>query len=288
MLNGRTFLAVVPARGGSKAVPRKNIRLLGGRPLLVHTLEQIAAVAEIDCAVVSTDDREIAAIVKSNGGRAIDRPAELASDTAPTEGALLHAMDVLEAGGQTFDFVMVLEPTSPLRTPQTIRRCMQAIAESAAPSLMTVIETRNNIGRVEKGRFRPLVPGAPRRRQDRAPFFIESSTVYICRTDYLRRTGTLVADDWLAVPVPEAEAFDINSELDFAIAEAMVGQAAAQIAETNWPAAVSRSCARRAVAAGAPAAARQLARADRTSPRDGPAKFGAGRAGAGILRLWRA
>lgn len=226
MLSGKSFVAVVPARGGSKAAPRKNIRLLGGRPLLVHTLEQIAQVPEIDCAAVSTDDREIAAIVASNGGAAIERPAELATDAAPTEWALLHALDVFEADGKTFDYVMVLEPTSPLRTPQTIRRCMQAIVEAGAPSLMTVVETRSNLGRIENGYFRPLAPGAPRRRQDRAPFYIESSTVYICRTEHLRRTKTLVADDWLAVPVPEGEAFDINSELDFAIAEGMVRQSA--------------------------------------------------------------
>jgi CMP-N,N'-diacetyllegionaminic acid synthase len=224
MLRGRTFLAVVPARGGSKAVPRKNIRMLGKRPLLVHTLEQVAKVPQIDLAVVSTDYPEIAKVASAAGTEVIYRPQELATDSAPTEWALLHALDVLESRGRTFDYVMVLEPTSPFRSPDTIRRCMQEIVESDAPSLMTVVETRSNLGRLEKNVFRPLNLGAPRRRQDREPFYLESSTVYVCRTDHLRRTKSLVADNWLAVTVSEEEALDINSELDFSIAEAFVAK----------------------------------------------------------------
>ncbi len=221
MLSGKTFLAVVPARGGSKSVPRKNIRELAGRPLLLYTLDQIASVPEIDCAVVSTDDPGIAEVARAGGGQVLDRPPELASDTAPTEWVLLHALDVLESDGAAFDYVMVLEPTSPLRTPGTIRRCMARIAEGDARSLMTAVETRANIGRLESGLFRPLVPGAPRRRQDRAPFFLESSTVYIACVDFLRKTSSLVADEWMAEVVPEAEALDINSATDFAVAEAL-------------------------------------------------------------------
>jgi N-acylneuraminate cytidylyltransferase len=222
MLRDNSFLAVIPARGGSKSVPRKNIRPLAGRPLLHYTLDQAAGVPEIDRTVVSTDDSEIAAVARAAGGAVVERPAALATDTAPTEWALLHALDRLEADGSRFDFVIVLEPTSPFRTPATIRRCMARIVEAGAPSLMTVIETRDNIGRLEGGRFRPLVPGAPRRRQDREPFYVESSTVYIARVDFLRQTGSLVAVDWLAEPVPDEEAVDINTALDFAAAEALM------------------------------------------------------------------
>jgi CMP-N,N'-diacetyllegionaminic acid synthase len=225
MLSGRTFLAVVPARGGSKSVPRKNIRMLGKQPLLVYTLEQVAKVPQIDLAVVSTDHPEIAKVATVAGTGVIERPEELATDSAPTEWALLHALDMLESKGRAFDYVVVLEPTSPFRSPDTIKRCMQEIVASDAPSLMTVVETRRNLGRLEQNVFRPLNPAAPRRRQDREPFYVETSTVYVCRADHLRRTGSLVADNWLAVTVPEQEAIDINSELDFAIAEAFVAKA---------------------------------------------------------------
>jgi CMP-N,N'-diacetyllegionaminic acid synthase len=224
MLAGKKFLAVVPARGGSKGVPRKNIRMFCGRPLLALTLEQAAGVPEIDRVVVSTDDAEIADLTRSAGGEVVERPSDLAGDAAPTEWALLHALDVLAGANEAFDYVMVLEPTSPLRSPDTIRRCMKEIIESGMESLVTVVETRSNIGRVQNGVFRPLAPGAPRRRQEREPFYVESSTVYICRTEYLRKTGSLVADDWQAVTVSDVEALDINTELDFTVAEALVLQ----------------------------------------------------------------
>jgi CMP-N,N'-diacetyllegionaminic acid synthase len=221
MIGNKRFLAVVPARGGSKSVPRKNIRPLGGKPLLSHTLAQIATVPEIDVAVVSTDDVEIAAVARADGGRVVERPAELAGDTAPTEWALLHALDALAEKGEHFDYVMVLEPTSPFRSPATIRRCMERIVEADGKSLMTVVETRANIGSLEAGVFRPLVPGAPRRRQERKPFYIESSTVYVASVGYLRASGTLVCDDWLAVSVDERETVDINTPLDFEVAQAL-------------------------------------------------------------------
>lgn len=221
MIGNKRFLAVVPARGGSKSVPRKNIRLLGGKPLLSHTLAQIAAVPEIDVAVVSTDDGEIAAVARADGGKVVERPAELAGDTVPTEWALLHALDALAEKDEHFDYVMVLEPTSPFRSPATIRRCMERIVNADGKSLMTVFETRANIGSIEAGVFRPLVPGAPRRRQERKPFYIESSTVYVASVGYLRASGTLVCDDWLAVPVDERETVDINTPLDFEVAEAL-------------------------------------------------------------------
>lgn len=224
MLLGRRFLAVVPARGGSESIPRKNLRTLAGKPLLVYTLEQIGKLPEIDHAVVSTDDPEIASVAKENGVRAVVRPRELATDSAPTEWALLHALDTLEAEGEPqFDYVVTLEPTSPLRTPETTRRCMRTIVEHGGASLMTVVETRANYGRLEGNFFRPLSPDASRRRQERTPLYCESSTVYVARVEYLYRSGTLVSPDWLAVVVAPEEAIDINVEADFRIAEAMIG-----------------------------------------------------------------
>lgn len=218
-------LAVIPARGGSKGVPRKNIRPLAGRPLIEWTIEQARSVPELTLTVVSTDDAEIAEIARAAGIRVIDRPAELATSEAPTEGALLHALDTLEAEGEApFDMVAILEPTSPLRRPETISTCIRTLAASTKPSLMTVVETRANIGLVEDGCFRTIVPNAPRRRQLRQPFYIESSTVYVCRVDHLRRTGWIVDEDWLAVPVSDQEAVDINEELDFVIAESLMAK----------------------------------------------------------------
>ncbi len=209
----------MPARGGSKGVPRKNVRPLAGEPLIGHTLRTARQVAEIDLLVVSTDDVEIASVSGSYDVRVVERPASLASDTSPTEAALLHVLDVLEGEGQRFDIILVLEPTSPFRSAATIARAIATCVAGKTPSVLAVRETRENIGFIRDGCFRPVVPGAPRRRQERQPMYIESSTIYACRVDYLRRTGTLVAEDWGALVVPEAEAADINTEEDFQLVE---------------------------------------------------------------------
>lgn len=210
---------MVPARGGSKGVPRKNIRPLAGEPLIGYTLRSARQVETIDLLVVSTDDDEIASVSRSYGVRVVRRPASLASDTAPTEAALLQVLDVLEAEGQRFDLILVLEPTSPFRSAETITRAIATCIDGTAPSVLAVRETRENIGFIRDGCFRPVIPGAPRRRQERQPLYVESSTIYACRVDYLRRTGTLVAEDWGALVVQEIEAADINTEDDFQMVE---------------------------------------------------------------------
>lgn len=171
---------------------------------------------------MSTDDPKIARIALEENISVIERPAELAGDTASTESALLHALDELDSSDtEPFDYIMVLEPTSPFRRPETILKCMHAIIDRCGRSLMTVTETRSNIGHRVNGFFRPLVQDAPRRRQDRAPFYVESSTVYIAAVDFLRNNGSLVADNWLSEVISEDEALDINSEMDFHIAEVL-------------------------------------------------------------------
>jgi CMP-N,N'-diacetyllegionaminic acid synthase len=221
MINNRRFLAVIPARGGSVSVPKKNIKSLAGKPLLVHTIDQAAAVSELDMVVVSTDDAEIEAVAAAANARVVRRPRELATNDAPTEWALIHALDTL-AADPPYHYVVVLEPTSPLRSPSTIRRCLQAIAESDAPALVTVRQTYASLGNLADGRFIRLDPAAPRRRQDRKPLYYESSTVYVATTEHLRRTGSVTATDWLAVLVDEDEAVDINSESDFLIADILM------------------------------------------------------------------
>lgn len=212
-------LAVVPARGGSKGVPRKNIRGLDGEPLIGHTLRTARHVDEIDLLVVSTDDDEIARISSGYDVEVVIRPANLASDTASTEQALLYTLDALEANQQIFDVVLVLEPTSPFRSTDTIRKAIAMVRDRGMDSVLAVRKTFENIGFIHDGYYLPVVPDAPRRRQLRDPLYIESSTIYATRVDYLRRTGTLVCENWGALVVPELEAVDINTEEDFEYVE---------------------------------------------------------------------
>lgn len=192
---------------------------------MAYTVDQVVGVNEIDLVVVSTEDAEIRSVAEGLGIRVIDRPAMYAADDSPTEAALLQVLDALEAKGEAkWDYVIVLEPTSPLRSADTIRKCIAAIVQCNAPSLLTVRESRENIGTIESGYFRPLRPGAPRRRQERMPFYIESSTVYVCRVDYLRATRSLVAEPWCVCVVPDVEAVDINTLEDFTFAEYLISK----------------------------------------------------------------
>lgn len=200
-------------------MPRKNIRPLAGEPLITYTLRTAAQVVELDRLVVSTEDEEIASVAQNCGVEVVRRPMALAADSSRTEEALLHALDAMEERGERFDVVLVLEPTSPFRSAATITSAIVTCVDGPNPSVLAVRETRENIGHVTGGVFQPLAPGAPRRRQDRQPFYVESSTIYACRVDYLRRTGTLVADVWGAMVVPEAEVADINTEDDFLFVE---------------------------------------------------------------------
>ena len=220
MNNTPRFLAVVPARGGSKGLPGKNIRPLAGRPLIAYTLDQAREVTELDRVVVSTDDADIRRVALEFGAEVIDRPAALATAEARTEGALLHALDVLEKDGAHFDYVVVLEPTSPFRSPALIRDSLKRIVAADARSLIGVRAIHEITGALdERGYFRPFVPGQARRRQERTPSYGEASTIYVCRVDHLRRTGSLTAEDWLAVEVPAGEAIDINTPDDFEYCE---------------------------------------------------------------------
>lgn len=226
MYRGRRILAIVPARGGSNRIPRKNVRPLAGVPLVARAIEAAAQAEEIDLCVVSTDDAETAAIARRRSARVIERPAALATAEARTEPALVHALDTLESEGVApFDVMVLLEPTSPLRRPETVSACIRRLIDADASSLMTVHEITANLGRVRGGIFRPLVPEAPRRRQEREPFYAEVGVAYVCRVAYLRATGSLLADDWLAEVVSAREAIDINEPEDFTIAEALFQEA---------------------------------------------------------------
>lgn len=178
----------------------------------------------LDRLVVSTEDPEIREVAKDWNAEVIDRPAELARDETRTEPVLLHALDALEELGDTFTHIVVLEPTSPLRSAATIDGCLSTILREGATSLLTVTETRENIGDISNGFFRPLSPEAPRRRQERKPRYVESSTVYVCEVNYLRRTGSLISNDCLAYVVPDDEAVDINTPLDLEFARLLMEQ----------------------------------------------------------------
>ena len=162
------MIIVIPARGGSKRLPRKNIRPLGGKPLLAYTIE---AALEADIAapvIVSTEDEEIAGISRKYGAEVMIRPRELGADDSPTEAALLNVLDGKEKEGVRPEWIMTLSPTSPFRSSQTIRMFRDAAlgAGDGVDCYMSVSEDRRDFWRLEESGFlQRLFPAAPRRQQ---------------------------------------------------------------------------------------------------------------------------
>lgn len=223
-------LFLIPARGGSKGVPGKNIRLLAGVPLICHSIRHALATApSADDVVVSTDSAEIAKIAEKAGAKVpFLRPAELATDTAGSIGVMLHAADTLNQAGHDYDCIVLLQPTSPLRIPAEITRALQ-IFEEKRPDM--VVSVRNssanpyyNLFETNGEGFLEISkgPGNITRRQDAPPVWEIDGAIYVISLDALRSVNSLASLKRI-IPLPsEAPGIDIDTEADFAAAEALL------------------------------------------------------------------
>jgi CMP-N,N'-diacetyllegionaminic acid synthase len=186
MIAGRSVLALIPARGGSKGLPGKNVRPLLGKPLIGWSIEQGRASLYADAVVVSTDDEGVAHTAREFGAEVpFLRPAKLASDTAPTIDMILHALDFLAGQGRSFDLVVLLEPTSPLREARDIDAALETlVARADAQSIVGVARVESAhpafLVKVENGLIRPYASDAFRvvRRQDLGEVFFFEGSVY--------------------------------------------------------------------------------------------------------------
>jgi len=222
MIDGQRFIAVIPARGGSKRVRKKNLRQVGGVSLLERAIDGAQKVSELDNIVVSTEDTEIRNEAIAAGIKVVDRPDELADDDVPTEDVLEHVLDEFSIAGKEFDFVVILEPTAPFRTAETIARCMKQIVLKQGDSLLTVKKSYENIGNCDcHGWFRPIRSPSLRIKKNREPFYIESGTMYIVSVPHLRARHSVYSENWLSEVVPDVEAIDIDTELDLIFANSI-------------------------------------------------------------------
>lgn len=227
------ILAVIPARGGSKGIPRKNIALLRGRPLIAFTIDAARAATSLDRIVVSTDDAEIAATSRGLGAEVVMRPADLAGDEASTLSVLQHAVAELARAAYRPDAVMTLQPTSPLRTSRHIDDAARAFANDAsADSLVSCVEVPHVfhpysvMRRTVEGYLVPFLDlPQPGRRQDKEPVFARNgAAIYITRTE---RLGEFIFGGRLMpYMMPEKASIDIDSLADLAAAECMLAERA--------------------------------------------------------------
>ncbi len=218
------ILALIPARGGSKGIPRKNIKPIAGRPLIGWTIAAARACSRIAQVVVSTDDAEIAQVAAGCGATVpFLRPAELARDDTPGVAPVLHAIEQLTG----YDYVMLLQPTSPLRSVQDIEAAIDLAFARNADSVVSVTEPDAHpmwtFQLDEAGHLRRLLdmPSAVRR-QDLPLVYALNGAIYLARIEWLRRTGMLVTPDTLALPMPRERSVDIDTPMDWKFAEILL------------------------------------------------------------------
>jgi len=217
----------VPARGGSKGVPGKNLRTLAGRTLLDYTALAARHSGVIDRIVLSTDSADIADAGKRAGLEVpFMRPSALAQDDTPMLPVIQHAVEALAAGGWTTDVVVLLQPTSPLRRPSHVRDAVAKLQETKADSVVTVIELPRHLSpdyvmRIEDGVLRPFLAEGARvmRRQDARLAYSRDGTVYACWRATLEKWGNIYGEQCQPLILDAADSLSIDSPADWAEAE---------------------------------------------------------------------
>lgn len=221
-------LVVIPARGGSKGIPRKNIKPLGGKPLICHSIDHARTVARDSDICLSTDSPEIRATAEAYGlAVPFMRPERLATDSAPTADVLLHALDFYKRHGSSYDTILLLQPTSPLRTPLQIKEALElyqssspqpdmvvSVRPAAANPYYDIFETRKDGSLIiSKG------SGLYTRRQDAPPVWQYNGAIYVINADSLRKMPMGAFPVKIPYPMDATSSLDLDTMLDWQVAE---------------------------------------------------------------------
>ena len=226
-------LGLIPARGGSKGVPRKNIRQLGGKPLVGYTIDAARRAARVDRILVSTEDEEIASISRSLGAEVpFLRPDSLAGDETPMLPVIVHALETVIAEGWTPDALCLLQPTFPFRRAEDIDGCIDALQAQSADCVISVHRVPHQFNphwvyfEQPDGSLR-LATGEPEpipRRQELPSAFHRSGAVYVSRASTIAQHGSLYGSRVIGFETPAESSCNIDTMDDWARAEALVAQ----------------------------------------------------------------
>ena len=223
----KRFLAIIPARGGSKRLPRKNILDLCGKPLISWSIEAALKSKYISKVVVSSDDEEILNISSNFGADIIKRPYELANDTATTIDAIKHTIDNFE----NYDYIVLLQPTSPLRDEKHIDEAIELLQAKNADAIVSVCEMdhsplwSNTLP--QDGNMNHFLKDEilNKRSQDLEKYYRLNGAIYICKTEnLLEEKSFFLKENIFAYVMDRESSIDIDEEIDFKIAEAMIGK----------------------------------------------------------------
>ena len=216
------ILAIIPARGGSKGIPRKNIRLIVGKPLIAYSIEAGKNARMVSRTVVSTDDEEIARVGKEYGAEVVMRPPELAKEETPMDPVLCHVVEVLGREGYAPDVVVLLQPTSPLRTAWHVDGAIEKFLKNEMDSLISIFMIKNN--RHERGKDDLLSPTftKSKNRNERPSAIFENGAIYISNTGLIKE-GKIRGDKIGYYEMDQYSSVDIDDLNDFEVAEKLLG-----------------------------------------------------------------
>jgi CMP-N,N'-diacetyllegionaminic acid synthase len=228
VLNNKRFLAIIPARGGSKRLPRKNILDLAGKPLISWTIEAARQSKYLDGIIVSTDDEEIAEVASSCGASVVIRPDDLASDTASSLDVVFHA---IESQVINYDYILLLQPTSPLRSYNHINEAIELLFDKKADAVVSVCETEHsplwaNVLPENGNMDNFLVSDVKNKRsQDLPSFYTLNGALYLVDKNKLQSEKSFFLDkNTYAYLMSREDSIDIDTLLDFQIADLIMNK----------------------------------------------------------------
>jgi len=224
------ILGIIPARGGSKGIPNKNLALLCGRPLLAYTADAVKQSRKLTRTIVSTDDERIAECARSLGLEVpFMRPAPLAADDAPMLPVVQHALEAMKERGFDADMVVLLQPTSPLRRAEHIDAAIDWLERTAADSMVSVVEVPHqfnpvSVMRLEDGLLKPFLDGpTPTRRQDKPRVFARNGPAVLAVRAAVVASGSLYGERSWPLGMSAEDSIDIDTPSDLKLVEFLLG-----------------------------------------------------------------
>ena len=223
------ILAIIPARGGSKGVVRKNIRLLSDKPLIAHTIESALKSKYLDRIIVSTEDEEIFNVSKKFGVEVIERPNILADDKASTESVVIQLLGVLKKAGYVPDGIILLQPTSPLRTAEDIDSAIEIFLKNKYESVVSVCELKHPVHWsfvIGDKYLKPIfdIKYSKKRRQDLPKAYIPNGAIYISTRNNLLKYKNFCHKNIMPYVMPAERSVDIDNEIDFELSKLLISK----------------------------------------------------------------
>ena len=224
-------LAVIPARGGSKGIPRKNLSLVGGKPLIQHTIESALDCSKIDKLVVSTEDVEIGNVCASLGAELVERPDELSQDETLTYPVVEHALSEVEAKTKsTYEAVLLLQPTTPFRSRSDIEAAIKTLEESDADSVVSVVDVGANHPARMKYLSNDMILVDPpfaeeyenQPRQELTPVYIRNGAIYLTKSSVIKEKSSFKGQTSYGYVMDSSRSINIDTYFDFEMAEALM------------------------------------------------------------------